>query len=464
MNLKDTTMNREDARTVVLQTTLEGPEWKAAQNKAVKEGNKFLPSKGFRAGRIPAPVVRKMLGAKNFYDLAFDLCLEEVFEELMANSDLNPVGPIEHSINSANDSFVTVTFTINVEPEVVLGDWKNLGLTPDQAEVAEEQIDEIVQRVLEDKADYVLAEDGQAAQEKDSATLSYTVTVQGEEVDKGSLDEATIDSVLDTHVPGLMENLLGMEVEETKTYTTTLPADYSKADYANQEAEVTITLNDLYTYTLPELNDTFVEEEIEMDGINTVDQFKDLLRQRLLREAKNEVYSNFIGSLMEKVKENLQEPVEIHPSRVDERIHDSLESMMYQYMNPQNGQSVELFQQILKDPKAFHQYIDNMAAQLPEEERQAYEEQLREEALAMAIAKASGVSITKEILDRLLQKASYEVGQPVDRLRHNYRLVQDLKQNYLTQEGLKALLAANGWTDEEEDIEVVETDETSEEA
>ncbi len=462
MNLKDIKMNREDARKVTMTATLEGPEWKAAQNKAVKEGNKFLPSKGFRAGRIPAAVVRKMLGAKNFYDLAFNFCLEDVFEELMANSDLNPVGSINHSIDEANDSAITVTYEITVEPEVVLGDWKNLGLTPAEAIVEEAQVDEIIQRLLEENAEYVLAEEGEEAQEKDTADLAYTVKVQGEVVDEGSMSDQEINLSLDSTVPSFMENLQGMKSNETKTYTVTLPADYVKPEYANQEAEVQITLNDLYKPTLPELNDAFIAEKIEIEGIDTVDQFKDLVHQRLLREAKNEVYSNFVGELFEKVKENVQEPVEIHPARVEERIHDSLEQMVYQWMDPSNPQSMEVFQKLFKDQKAIQQYVENMASQLSEEDRLGYENQLREEALAMAIAKAAGITLSKETLDRLLQKASYEVGQSVDRLRHNYRLVQDLKNSYLIQEGIKALLSENGWTNDEV-VEAVETSEAAEE-
>ncbi|MBD5424220.1 MAG: trigger factor [Allobaculum sp.] len=461
MNLKDVKMNREDAHTVTMTATLDGAEWKAAQNKAVKEGNKFLPSKGFRAGRIPAPVVRKMLGTKNFYDLAFDFCLEDVFEELMVDSDLNPVGKIDHTLDSVDDSAVTVTYKITVEPEVVLGEWKNLGLTPSEAVVTDEQVDEILQSLLEENAEFVLAEETQEAQEKDSVDLSYTIHVQGEVVDEGSLNDKGIDLTLDSIVPGVMENLLGMKANETKTYTTTLPADYSKADFANQEAEVQLTLGDLYKFTLPELNDAFIAEKVEIDGIDTVDQFRDLVHQRFLKEAKNEVYSDFVGSLFEKVKENVQEPVEIHPSRVDERIHDSLEQMVYQWIDPSNPQSMEVFNQLFKDQKAIQQYVENMASQLSEEDRLNYEDQLREEALAMAIAKASGVTLSKDIVDRLLQKAAYEVGQPVDRLRHNYRLVQDLKHTYLIQEGIKALLSENGWSDDV--VEAVETSETEEE-
>lgn len=459
MNLKDVKTNREDAHTVTLTATLDGAEWKAAQNKAVKEGNKFLPSKGFRAGRIPAPVVRKMLGAKNFYDLAFDFCLEDVFEELMVDSDLTPVGKIDHTLDAVDDSAVTVTYKITVEPEVVLGEWKSLGLTPDEAVVTDEQVDEILQSLLEENAEYVLAEETQEAQEKDTADVSYTITVQGDVVDEDTLNDKGLDFTLDSIVPGMLENVLGMKANETKTYTTTLPADYSKADYANQEAEVKLTLGDLYKFTLPELNDAFIAEKIEIEGIDTVDQFKDLVYQRFLKEAKNEVYSDFVGNLFEKVKENVQEPVEIHPSRVDERIHDSLERMVYQWMDPSNPQSVEVFNQLFKDPKAIQQYIENMASQLSEEDRLNYEDQLREEALAIAIAKEAGVTLSKDIVDRLLQKAAYEVGQPVDRLRHNYRLVQDLKQTYLIQEGIKALLSENGWADDEG----VETSETEEE-
>ncbi|MDE5758685.1 MAG: FKBP-type peptidyl-prolyl cis-trans isomerase, partial [Allobaculum sp.] len=381
--------------------------------------------------------------------------------ELMVDSDLNPVGKIDHTLDSVDDSAVTVTYKITVEPEVVLGEWKNLGLTPSEAVVTDEQVDEILQSLLEENAEFVLAEETQEAQEKDSVDLSYTIHVQGEVVDEGSLNDKGIDLTLDSIVPGVMENLLGMKANETKTYTTTLPADYSKADFANQEAEVQLTLGDLYKFTLPELNDAFIAEKVEIDGIDTVDQFRDLVHQRFLKEAKNEVYSDFVGSLFEKVKENVQEPVEIHPSRVDERIHDSLEQMVYQWIDPSNPQSMEVFNQLFKDQKAIQQYVENMASQLSEEDRLNYEDQLREEALAMAIAKASGVTLSKDIVDRLLQKAAYEVGQPVDRLRHNYRLVQDLKHTYLIQEGIKALLSENGWSDDV--VEAVETSETEEE-
>ena len=56
------------------------------------------------------------------------------------------------------------------------------------------------------------------------------------------------------------EHIIGMKAGESKTFSTTIPADYSNEKYAGKEANYELTLHSVEAKEIPEINDEIRQE------------------------------------------------------------------------------------------------------------------------------------------------------------------------------------------------------------
>lgn len=142
-------------------------------------------------------------------------------------------------------------------------------------EVTEENVDEEIQSVL--YANRIISDvTDRPAQEGDTVSLTYTGTSSGEQFDAGDLDVEIGNSNL---IEGFEEGLLGHSTGESFELNLTFPEGYQNADLAGQPAVFAITINSITTYTLPELNDEFVQNVSE--DAKTVEDYKKQIKKEL---------------------------------------------------------------------------------------------------------------------------------------------------------------------------------------
>ena len=61
-------------------------------------------------------------------------------------------------------------------------------------------------------------------------------------------------------IPGFVEGIVGMKIDDNKTLNLKFPEDYSHEDSRGKEAIFEVSLKDLKEKELPELNDDFAKQ------------------------------------------------------------------------------------------------------------------------------------------------------------------------------------------------------------
>ena len=85
-------------------------------------------------------------------------------------------------------------------------------------------------------------------------------------------------------IPGFEEQLVGMNVGETKDVVVTFPEDYHAEHLAGKEATFKVTIKELKERIVPELDDDFAKDISE--SASTLAELREEIRKNLEEEAE----------------------------------------------------------------------------------------------------------------------------------------------------------------------------------
>ena len=149
----------------------------------------------------------------------------------------------------------------------------------------------------------------------------------GTEIEGGTATDFEVELVEGKLIPGMIEGIIGMKLEETKEVAVTFPEDYPKEDLAGKPASFTITLKELKTKELPDLDDDFAEDVSDGEH-ETLEDFKASLEKQFQEKAENETKNNINNALLEVLLE--QSTVDLPETMVQDEVTQVLSQTLMQ--------------------------------------------------------------------------------------------------------------------------------------
>ena len=241
---------------------------------------------GFRAGKVPTPVLVKRIGKERIYAEAVDSHISGWFWNAASRARIRPVAQpqFDYELPTEDDAGWQFKATVPVQPKVEVVDWTELEVGKPDAAVPEELIAQELEALRESVAELVPAED-RPAQEGDTLVVDI-VSPDG---------EAQRDTVVELGAGRLVEEvegaLVGASPGETKSVA------YELADESS--ASVDITVKEIKAKVLPELDDELARSASEFDTI--ADLRADIhgrLREQLDAEIENAFRANAVDALV----------------------------------------------------------------------------------------------------------------------------------------------------------------------
>lgn len=167
---------------------------------------------------------------------------------------------------------------------VVLGDYE--GILIDPIEVLDSDIQQEIDRMLEDQAAVTEVTD-RAAALGDTVNIDYVGKQDGEAFENGSYQDQLLELGSGTFIPGFEEGVAGMMPGETKTVQITFPEDYWDASMAGTQADFEVTLNYIRQLgAVPEYSDELVQNMTNGE-LKTTQEYTDWLRGQMELEAQS---------------------------------------------------------------------------------------------------------------------------------------------------------------------------------
>jgi trigger factor len=285
--------------------TVEVPfeELKPNLDAAYKEIAKQVTIPGFRKGKIPPPIIDQRVGRNFVLDQAINDALPGLYSNAVQESQVEPVGQPEVKLDDAFVDGGEFKFTaeVDVRPEITLPDYTGIEASVDAYEVTESEVDEQVESLRERFGSLQTVE--RPAQDGDHVSIDLSASKGGELVENAQLTGYSYKLAGSSElVEGLDDVLRGKQAGDTATFVSKLPA----GDLADEEVDITVTVQSVKEQQLPDLDDEFAQLATEFD---TLEEVRADLRERVERSKRIEQAREARDAVLLKLLESVDVPL-----------------------------------------------------------------------------------------------------------------------------------------------------------
>jgi trigger factor len=362
--------------------------------------------KGFRKGKVPLPMVKKMYGTALAMNVA-EAFVQEAFEEALdERDDLAMLGQPEMTELEYEDldDDLRAVVTFGVRPPVELKDLSDEHIPRLVHEVTDEDVEDEVENFLQEHADLVPLEDEPAGeddfvnidlQRMDPSTDTPIIGEKEEDLTFFLDDERLRDELRDA--------LIGKQAGDT--FRVRLPQDAppeAGPEAPSEERLYEVAVHDVKRRDLPELDDALVQE-ITDDQVETVEELRDAIRDELESAWEQQSKEMVRGEIVDRM-------LGLHPLPVPESVTERfLDSFVQQVQQENDGELPEDFDE------AFFRERNRDDA-----ERQGHWMLIRD-----AIIEQAGLEVTDDDRDAFFADQAQRSGMPPEQLKQFYRQMPD---------------------------------------
>ncbi|MEH7491266.1 trigger factor [Neobacillus niacini] len=392
----------------------------AAFNKVVKTVN--VP--GFRKGKMPRPMFEKRFGVESLYQDALDILLPEAYGNAIDEAGIEPIDRPDIDIEQMEKGKELIfKATVQVKPEVTLGEYKGLEVEEFDATVTDEDVAKELETLQNRQAELVVKEEG-TAELGDTVVLDFEGFVDGEAFEGGKAENHSLELGSGSFIPGFEEQLVGLATGESKDVEVSFPEEYHAAELAGKPAVFKVTLHEIKGKELPALDDEFAKDVD--DEVETLDALKEKIKTRLEDSKKHEAEHHLRDSLVEKAAENAQ--VEIPEVMVTNEVNRMLQE--FEQRLQMQGMNLELYFQFSgQDENALREQMNEEAVN-----------RVRVALTLEAIAKAENIEATEEDVNAELEKMAGMYNMTVDNIKAALGGLEGIKSDLQKQKAVEFLI------------------------
>ena len=282
--------------------TVKGEEWDKAKDKAFNKLNKTHKVDGFRKGKASRSIFEKKFPGEIVMEAANNL-IDKKYVEIINDKEIIPVVEPKVNITKIDDEGLEATFTIVTEPEVKLGDYKDLPIKKDTVRVTKDEIKTRIDNLLKDYAELVVKEDGKV-EDGDIAVIDFEGFKDDVAFDGGKGENYSLEIGSNSFIPGFEDGVKGMKKGESKDLKLTFPKDYGVADLAGADVVFKVTVNEIKKKVIPELDKDFFDD-LGMDGVTDKDSLEAKIKEDIKTEKERNADNKYIDELLNAAVENM---------------------------------------------------------------------------------------------------------------------------------------------------------------
>jgi len=469
--LKIETQPLEDHQ-VKLTVEVEPDSFESAKRRAARYISRKTKIPGFRPGKAPYQVVVRQIGEATIIEEALELLVKDIYPEIIDEAEIQPYGPGQLENVVSMDPPI-LEFVVPLEAVVELGDYHSISHPYEPKQITEKDVNNVLDDLRDRQA--ILEPVERPAQENDvvfvhlsgirkdvkegedpnlvsERSLNVTIKPQAMRTESEEADSEVADSKENTSTewpfPGFSRQLIGHSAGDELTLTHTFSEASDFESLRGTDAEYYVTLEEVKSRTLPELNDEFATTLGEYETIE--DLRKDIhssLEQQSL-QAYNEEYDTKI------LDEAIDQATIKYPPQMLEREIDSVIHNLGHRLEEQN-----------LDMELYLKTRDMDMDALKEEARPVAESRLKRSLFLFELAKAEHIEVEQEELqtetlrtmDSLAHSLSEKEAKQLNNREVFSNVVGSIMVDMLTQQSIERLRKiASGQLEEEPEVEETE--------
>ena len=269
--------------------------------KQVKEKQKSSNIKGFRAGKAPIDVVKKLYGGQIETD-ALNAFIQKEFFDAITKENLKVVGyPSFENMKYVAGEKISFDAVVELFPEFELKDMGSLAFTKEKVVLNDDEIEKVKKSYLESKAEIVSIEDTNKTLEKGYiAIINFEgVKENNERPENMKGKEYSLEIGSNSFIPGFEEQMIGMKKGEKRNLPVTFPMDYHAEDLKDAKVTFEVELLEIKEKKLPEFSDELAKEFKYESMQDFYEKTKKSLMYQKERKAKEKLHQEVLEKLVE---------------------------------------------------------------------------------------------------------------------------------------------------------------------
>jgi trigger factor len=235
---------------------------------------------GFRPGKVPANLVRKMHGAA-LQQQALQEAVQDGVQQLMNERKIRPAMQPAVALEEGGDGKdAVVTVELEALPEIPEAKLEGLKIERLKVEATGEMLDAAVMRLAEGQKSYDPAPAGYRAKQGDLVIIDYEGKVDGEAFAGGKGEGMSLELGSGRLIPGFEDQLAGARANDQVLVDVTFPADYNVDYLKGRKATFEVLVNEVQTARPMKADDAFAKSM----GLEGIGQLRDLMRGQVEQE------------------------------------------------------------------------------------------------------------------------------------------------------------------------------------
>jgi len=301
---------------------------------------------GFRAGHVPASIIKQRFGDGLKNDVA-EALIPKYFRREAEKQGLIPISqPRVTDLHIHDGEPLTFKASFEVLPEIQVEGYKDLRADKPEITVTDEEVEQSLTSVREQHATYTTVE-GRSLAEGDFAQASMDGKPKdGQDVADAKANPVHMDDVLieiggKNTVPEFSQNLTGASAGDERTFDVSYATDIADKRLAGKTFVYTVKVNGIKQKSLPELNDDFAKE---LGDFTSLDQVRKQIRENMQAErqhnAEREAKDKLVAELVK--RNEFEVPESLVDRQIDLRLERGLRALAAQGMKMEDLKKMDL--------------------------------------------------------------------------------------------------------------------------
>ena len=349
---------------------------------------------GFRPGKVPPNLIRKMHG-EQLHAEALQSAVQLGVQKLLNDKKLRPATQPEVSLadgyEQGKDAEVEVKF--EALPDVPAPKIDGIALERLTVELDEKTVDEQIANLAKSQTSYTDAKKGHKAANGDQVVIDFVGKVDGVAFDGGTGTDMPVVLGSGQLIPGFEDQMVGVKVGDEKQLNVTFPDDYPAENLKGAAATFDIVVKEVKTAGETKIDDDFAKQL----GLQDLDQLKGLIRDQAQQELNGLTRTHMKRRLLDQLAAD--HDFEVPVSMVDAEFENIMAQLRHEASHEEDTDAA------LKEIEAE-----------ADDYRKIAERRVRLGLLLSEIGAANGVEVTQQEMNRLIGQAASQY-QPKDRER-----------------------------------------------
>ena len=387
-----------DEANAIVTSTIALEDINTNYDKIAKQASKQMNISGFRKGKVPVSVVKKMHGEKLMQDAESDV-LRDLFQASLKDLALTTeeiIGePAITKFDKKEDGSIEVEVKFAVKPSIELGDYKALLPEVKTKKVMAKDVDERIDTMAKQSAPLEKLKRKRAAKDGDFTLIDFEGFVDDVAFDGGKAEKYSLQIGSGSFIPGFEEQIIGMKYEEEKNVVVTFPSEYQSADLAGKEATFKVTLHEIQEKVAAELDDEFAKKMLQGEEDATMDSLKEKIKEQIKTEKTSVYYRDelkpaYLDTLVKELTFALPQSV------VDQEINMALNNKVKEY-------SEDDIKKLQENPKEVEKLRDELKDDASDSVKATF--------IVDALARAEGIDVTDQEVAQVIYYEAMQMGQ-----------------------------------------------------